>query len=373
MKKIKILYYGYTGNIGGIEKYLINVYRNIDKINFDIKFLIFKNEKPCFFNEIKDDIIYITSRRENYFKFCKELKQIFINNNFDIIHLNYVDFSCFEPALYAKKYSNAKVILHSHIAFFKMPTLKTKILNEIGLHKLIKNDNLFYKVGCSELANEYMFRKFKKNNATVLNNGVDVNQFAFNLESRKRVRNELGIDEKCILLGNVGRMVYQKNQEYLIDILSNLSRNSNNYKLLIIGKGPLKSKIIQKAKKLDILDKLIILSDINNVYDYMSGMDIFVFPSNFEGLGIVLIEAQASGLKCITSDKVVPYEVNVTGEVCFEKLKSFNKWIEYILSNSDQKRYNKLDMISENYDIKNSVKNLEIYYMNILEANNNEQ
>lgn len=375
MKKIKILYYGYTDNIGGIEKYLINIYRNIDKSKFEIKFLIFNNQKPCFYDEIKNDIIYITPRKVNYLKFRKELKKIYSNENFDIVHLNYVDFSCYEPALYAKKYSNAKVILHSHIAFYKLPSFKTKILNEIGLHILIKNDDSFYKVGCSELANKYLFKNFKRKDAIVLNNGIDVDNFKFNSFSRKKIREELKIENDTVLLGNVGRMVYQKNQKYLIDILCRLKEKNKKrkYKLLIIGNGPLKDEIIKYSKYKNVFEDIIFKQDINNIYDYMSAMDLFVFPSNFEGLGIVLIEAQASGLKCITSKGLVPEEANLTGFVKYEDLANLDGWVDYIISNSNFERYDKIPDIKKLYDINTSVNYLQKFYDSILKDENNEK
>lgn len=371
MKKIKILYYGYTDNIGGIEKYLINIYRNIDKSKFEIKFLIFNNQKPCFYDEIKNDIIYITPRKVNYLKFRKELKKIYSNENFDIVHLNYVDFSCYEPALYAKKYSNAKVILHSHIAFYKLPSFKTKILNEIGLHILIKNDDSFYKVGCSELANKYLFKNFKRKDAIVLNNGIDVDNFKFNSFSRKKIREELKIENDCILLGNIGRIIYQKNQKYLIDILYEVKKKSEKkFKLLIIGKGPLKDKLVKYAKKKGVYEYIIFKQDINNINDYFSAMDIFILPSYFEGLPIVLIEAQASGLKIITTKKFVSDEANISGEIEYEDLNKIENWVAYVLDEKNYKRYDKTKLIKKTYDIKTTVDNLSNYYKKILGEGN---
>lgn len=375
MERTKILYYGFTGNIGGIEKYLINIYRKIDKRKYDIKFLIFNDEIPCFYDEIKNDIIYITSRRKNYSLFKRELKDIFLNNDFDIVHLNYVDFSCFEPAIYAKKYSNAKIILHSHIALFKIPSIKTKILNKIGKYILIKNDDSFYKVGCSKLANEYMFKDFKNNKAIVLNNGIDVDEFKFSEKSRVSYREKLCLEDDTVLLGNVGRMVYQKNQKYLIDILCRLKEKNKKrkYKLLIIGNGPLKDEIIKYSKYKNVFEDIIFKQDINNIYDYMSAMDLFVFPSNFEGLAIVLIEAQASGLKCITSKGLVSEEANLTGFVQYEDLANLDGWVDYIISNSNFERYDKIPDIKKLYDINTSVNYLQKFYDSILKDENNEK
>lgn len=361
MRKTKILYIGMSSNIGGIEKYLINIYRNIDKKLYDIKFLAFSGIEPCFYEEIKKDVIFITPRTENYFKFLKELKEIYINYKFDIIHINIVDFSCFERIIYAQKYSNAKIIIHSHIAKFKIPSIRTKIINHFGEKYVIKSDNGYIKTACSKLAGEYMFNKFKDKKFKVLNNGIDIEEFKFDKQMRGKIRNELGIENDCILLGNVGRMVYQKNQKYLIEILNELVKKGGNYKLLIIGKGPLKEDIVNLAKKYDVEDRLLILQDINNVYDYMSAMDIFVLPSNFEGLGIVLVEAQTSGLKCYTSANVVPEEVNILGDVEYIDLNERNKWIQKIEKAEYKDRNIDINKMKE-YDIKNTVDELMRFY-----------
>lgn len=366
MKKIKILYIGMSSNIGGIEKYLINVYRNIDKSKFDINFLSFNNEKLCFYDEIKNNIIYITHRNKNYFKFIKELKEILRHGNYDIIHINLVEFSFFEPIIYAKKYTNAKIIIHSHIAKFKLPSIKTKIINCIGKKMVMKNDKYYFKAACSNLAGDYMFSDFENKEYKVLNNGINIEEFKFDQEKRKQIREELGIEENCILLGNIGRMVYQKNQTYLIELLDKLvHERQKDYKLLIIGKGPLRKNIVNLAKEKNVYERLVIMQDIDNVYDYMSAMDIFVLPSNFEGLAIVLVEAQTAGLKCYASEKGISEEANITENVIFIDLEDKEKWIEQIESANYKDRNVDKEKLKE-YDVKNTVKNLEEYYEEIV-------
>lgn len=363
MKKEKVLFIGMTNNIGGIEKYLINVYRNINKEKFDTKFLVFSNSRPCFYEEIKNDLIYITHRRENYFKFLKELKKIYLDNHFSIIHVNIVDFSYFEVITFAKKYTNAKVIIHSHIAQFKLPSLKTKILNYIGLNMVKKYDDTLVKTACSTVAGQYMFKSFKNKKFTVLNNGVNIEEFKYNEKSRNKIRKELGIDNNTILLGNVGRMVYQKNQEYLLEIMKKLD---NNYKLLIIGKGPLKNDLLNKTKEYGLEDNIIYLQDISNVYDYLSAMDIFLLPSHFEGLAICLVEAQASGLRCVAAKQIKAEEINISKNITYVSLDDLEKWLDTIKRIDYKNRSVSLEEFRTNYGIENTVKYLEEFYTRVI-------
>ncbi len=135
----------------------------------------------------------------------------------------------------------------------------------------------------------------------------------------------------------------------------------------------MKDEIIKYSKYKNVFEDIIFKQDINNIYDYMSAMDLFVFPSNFEGLAIVLIEAQASGLKCITSKGLVSEEANLTGFVQYEDLANLDGWVDYIISNSNFERYDEITDIKKLYDINISVNYLQKFYDSILKDENNEK
>ncbi len=350
--------------MGGIEKYLINIYRNIDKEKFEIKFLAFKGSKPCFYEEIKNDLIYITHRNKNYIKFLKDLKDVYIKNNFDIIHYNLMDFSCFERIIIAKKYTKSKLILHSHIADSKIISKKTAFLSKIG-ELILKKEDIYYKTACSKTAGQDMFKNFKKNNFEIFNNGIEVKNHLYNKESRKIIRKNIGINDDEILIGNVGRFVYQKNHEKLIDIFIKINEINNKTKLLCIGKGPEKEKIIKRLKQKNLLRQVIFLEDISNINDYMSAMDVFLFPSRFEGLGIVLLESQASGLKSVITD-TLPQEVELTPNIIRISLnEDSEKWAKVTLENISKKRLIEESCL-ETFNIENTVKKVEEFYKAVM-------
>ena len=153
-KKIKILHAFLPGGLGGVCSYLMNIYRNINREKFDVKFLVLGDTKIYNYEEVKDDIIYVTPRNSNYIKFLKEMKKIYKNGNFDYIHCHLWSFACFEHILLANKYSNAKVILHSHVATLNLKSFsyKTVLLNKIGKKLVYRNKKKYIFSGCSELA-----------------------------------------------------------------------------------------------------------------------------------------------------------------------------------------------------------------------------
>lgn len=378
MKKINILVVGMSNNLGGIETYLISLYRNINKKIFNLKFLIFKDSVPCFYEEIKNDIIYIESRKSNYFLFKKELKELYKKYHFDIIHFNLMSFSFYEPIEIALKYSNANLILHSHVAGNKKDSFKTNILSFIGKKIVLREKfcNRYVFFGCSQKAINDLFRNYSsltKQNSYVVNNGIDIEKFMFNLEQRKKIRKKIGLKENDILIGHVGRFTYAKNHKKILSIFNALSKKNNKYKLLLIGDGELKDKIVQLISKYQLNDRVIVLSNISDVYNYLSAMDLFVFPSIYEGLGIAIIEAETAGLHCFISNNI-PNEVDLTSKIhrCNISddddiwVKKIEKYIETI--NDRTIEYSKI----KQFDLKESINFIEKIYIKMIGGNNDE-
>lgn len=150
-RKLKVLFTGLSPNMGGIENFLINVYRNIDKEIIDISFLVFKGNKVCFYDELKASgvkFFEVTHRKQNYFKFIKDLKQIYANNDFDYIHFNLVDFNCPERITLANKYSKAKIIIHSHNGNIER-NIRNTLLHNIGKYRI---EYSYIRLACGEEA-----------------------------------------------------------------------------------------------------------------------------------------------------------------------------------------------------------------------------
>ena len=200
---------------------------------------------------------------------------------------------------------------------------------------------------------------------TIVNNGIDTEKFVFDKQVRDKIRTGLKIENKFVV-GHIGRFSYQKNHEFLIDIFNEVYKKNSNAVLLLLGCGELEKQIREKVHILG-LDKAVIFNGtVSNANEFYQAMDCFVLPSHFEGLGIVAVESQASGLKTLCSD-VVPKEAQITNLLEFMSLSdTAEAWAEKVLSYDN--RYGRRDMSDEikksGFDIKYSAKQLEGLYFN---------
>lgn len=218
---------------------------------------------------------------------------------------------------------------------------------------------------CSKEAGVWLFGKkiVNSNRFMIVHNAVDLEKYKFNVEVRERIRNDLKIDKNTIVIGHVGRFVELKNHDFLVDVFYEFYEIHPNSKLLLIGTGIKENEIKEKVKRLGIEENVIFAGFRENVNDYMCAMDLFVLPSKTEGLGLVLIEAQASGLKCFTSKDVVPNEVDVSKTTQFLSLNLLPKEWADVLIETNIERVKNEDMIKQaGYDIIDTSKVLQDFY-----------
>lgn len=299
-------------------------------------------------------------------KRCKFLKKIIKQNHYEIVHIhadraqNSVLY-----ALTAKLVGVKKIIIHSHSNGIDC--------NERGLrlvyHKITKSFLPYVAtdfLACSIDAAQWMYpyRILKDKRYEIISNGIDIKSFAYDKNKRNVIRAELEWPDKLIL-GHVGRFTYQKNHEFLIDVFNEVYKENKNARLLLIGQGELKEKIFAKINRLNLLHVVKHIPCTQNVNDYMQAMDVFLFPSRFEGLGIVAIEAQAAGLPTLLSDKVPP-EANLCDlvQIC-SITDGAILWKELIQSkiNLKQKRTDFAEMVmKKGFSIDDSVQQLEKIY-----------
>ena len=363
MKKIKILIAGISQNLGGIEIFVYNLYKNLDKEKYEVSFLVNKIYKVAFLDEYQKDgckFFYTEDRKKNYFKYLKDLKEIYTKNQFDIIHINAFSYSTFERILYACKYSNAKVIVHSHSSGFRKGYYKTRFIHKIG-KKFIDNKK-FYKIACGEQAGKFMFGN---DNFTILNNGIDFEKFAFSSENRNDIRKEFGILDDTKLIGMIGTFSPIKNHTFLLDAFKEYHNLNSNSKLILVGEGSLKSNIEEKVKEYGLENNVIFAGkreDVNKIY---SALDLYVMPSIAEGLSIAICEAQINGLKCYTSTSV-DADSNISGNVEFISLdQSAKYWAEQMIKD-DERDENVINKIPEKFNLKKSCELMCNFYESIL-------
>lgn len=297
MNKKKILYVGYSSNMGGIERFLINVCKNLNKEKFEISILVFRGKEACNQRELEKEgirFLEVTNRKENYKKYIKDLKQIYCENDFDIIHFNIMNFSLFERIILAKKYSKARLIVHSHSGNLNKVYRKTRMLDKIG--RFLTRNIEYEKIACGKEAGEWLFGKEQ---FIVLNNGIEIENYEFNPKNRDEIRNEVGIKKDEFVIGLIARLEEQKNHRFLMDLFYAYQKLNRNSKLMLVGEGSLESELRQKVKELEIEDKVLFLGRRDDTEKIYSAMDIFVMPSWFEGFSISLVEAQANRIEVL--------------------------------------------------------------------------
>lgn len=349
---------------GGIEFFVMNYYREMVKLGVQFDFLVHYKQKGYFDDEIKKlggKIYYFSVREDkNLIKYIYQLCKFFYKHKeYKIIHGHMPGMA---PIYFfiAKIFGVKCRISHCHVTETEN-TLKGKILRRII--KIIPFfSNIYF--ACSKEAGFFMYgkRKFK-----VIHNAIDIKKFAFNKDKREQIRKKLGITDNFVI-GHVGRFNLQKNHKFLMEVFNQVYLKNNKARLLLIGEGPLENEIKKQVKELELENAVMFLGVREDVADLYNAMDCFVFPSIFEGLGIVNIEAQTNGLSCCISD-VIPEEVQITNLVKFLSIKdTFKVWAREILGFKDKERISEIKRVQKaGYDIKSEAKKLRCIYIKLLE------
>ena len=290
---------------GGSQALVMNLYRHIDKTKYQFDFIIFTNDKDDYYDEILSlggKVFHFHKfNGKNFFSIRKEWENFFrAHPEYRILHSHVRSFaSIYIPV--AKK-NGVKTIIHSH-----------STSNGHGFKGFIKSILEFplrfqadYLMACSKEAGIWLFGKkaISKENYLFLPNAIDLKKFAFNYEKRLEVRKKLHIPLDSVVIGHVGGIEKPKNHVFLLSVFKKIMEFNKNSFLLLVGDGTLQKHIENLAVELNVSDKVLFLGNQASVYDFYSAFDILVFPSLWEGLPVTLVEAQASGLKCLVSNKI---------------------------------------------------------------------
>lgn len=360
MNRKKIIHVIGNMNIGGAETFLINVLKNINIDKYELIFLCYGNNKSDYEDDIQKlggRIIKISEpKKVGYIKHMKELKKVFMNENPDVVHAHTYYNSAFSM-LVAKKIGIKTRITHSHSTESDVRKNLIHGIYELITRYIINNySNIF--LSCGEEASKNIFYKTKK--VEIIYNGVNMKEFMFNEKERVNKRKELGILDDEFVIGHVGRFAEVKNQIFLINIFEEYLKRNPNSRLVFIGDGPLMDDIKKIANVKGIQGKTLFLGkrrDVNKLYNMM---DMFVFPSLFEGFPVTLVETQINGLKALVSDKV-DSKVKKTEYIQFFNINDdISNIIDLIELNKNDR--NKYKITVQEFDIKNTVKNLCKYY-----------
>lgn len=355
---------------GGVEAVVMNYYRHIDKSKIQFDFICDDDSTNIPYEEIESlgGRVILIPPYQKVFKYHKELKKVLKENNYKIVHSHINTLSVF--SLWAAKSAKVPVrIAHNHATSSKKEWKRNLIKNI--LKKFSKLFATHY-MCCSEIAGRWLFgdKEYDKGNVYLLNNAIDLDKFKYDEKIRKNKRKELNIDDNTLVMGHIGRFVSTKNHTFLIDIFKELHKEEKNSILLLAGQGPLIDEIKDKVKELKLEDSVKFLGQKENINEYYQTFDVLILPSLYEGLGLVLIEAQCSGLLCYASTEV-PEVAKILDSLKFKSLNENSKfWSEAILN--DIRNYKRKDCQKEirlaGYDIKKESSKLEDKYIEIMEG-----
>lgn len=360
---IKILHCGLSPNSGGIENYLMKLWNNINHQKFCFVFVDMYEGRACFREQLekKGCLFYeITHRRENVFKYYKDWKRVLQEADINILHCHFNTLSDITPVLLGLKYGK-KVIVHSRSS--KMTkSIITSTMHWINFLRLPRKK--IQMVAVSEKAGKWLFGK--QANFQVINNGVDTGRFCYSIEFRKSLREQYGLQDSFVV-GHVGTFLPVKNHEFTLKIFKEIVTEVDSAKLILIGEGPLKERMLKLARDMGLIDSIIFLGKRDDVAEWYSAMDVMVFPSFFEGFPNAVLEAQSTGLPCVISDVITDEVIKFS----FCKKQSLNadvrEWAKMILDVReipDRKGYcYKMEKLR--CDTKSEIQKIEYLYKSI--------
>lgn len=360
---IRILHVVNDMHRAGLETMLMNYYRNIDRTKIQFDFLTHRPNKSDYDDEIisMGGKVYYAPRLypQNYVAYFKWMKQFFKDHpEYKIMH-SHIDSMSYLPLLAAKKAGIPVRIAHSHNTSidrdFKYP------LKQYFRFKIKSVANTYF--ACGKEAGEFLFGN---DEFTVIPNAVEAEKFYYDENIRVRKRNELGLINEFVI-GHVGRMSYQKNHKFLIEIFNDVIKLNSNSVLLLIGVGEKEDEIKKQVRYLGIQEKVLFLGSRNDVSELYQAMDVFVLPSFFEGIPVVGVEAQFANLPCFFSNKT-PSEVKFNNKSQFLDLDiSSQEWAKQIIqTKGDVRERMRTSIVKSSYDIRKAHFILESYYIDFM-------
>ena len=317
MELKRLLCFVSSMDAGGAETFLMKIYRVIDKDKYQFDFLVNSPKEGFYDNEIYKlggKIFYVPAKSANVFEFAYKVYKIIKTNKYNYcLRMSSNPFGAID-LLIAKLAGAKKLVLRS--------TNAGNITGEISwvLYKAFFWLPMFVptvKIAPSTEAAEFVFGKncTKNRKVKILKNAIPIETYKFDIEKRNLIRKELGLDNKFIV-GHIGRFNAQKNHKFLIEVFKEIVDFNNNASLLLVGKGELEKDIQRQIENLNLTNNVIFTGIRKDIPSLLMAMDVMVFPSIFEGMPNVIVEAQATGLPCLISDKI-------TREVAFTDIVAF--------------------------------------------------
>lgn len=347
---IKVLQFITSLRPNGVENCVINYFKHIDKSKVMFDFCVMHQPEHGYYEDylisMGSKIYKLQSSIKNYFKFINEVKGVIKSQKYDIVHINCGSAIWYVIAKVAKQCGVKNVVYHSHNS--SNETILKSFIHRYCKRKLEKVCDC--KLACSDLAGKHMF---SQQSYKIICNAIDLNKFRYDDNNRNEILNKYNIDNK-ILIGHIGRVTCQKNQEFLLKCVPYIAQVRRDFKLIFIGNGD-RSVLKSLLDKNELSEYVIFEDNVGaEIEKYYSAFDCFAFPSRYEGLSVVMIEAQANGVPIIASNKLSS-EHKIASNVTFlpidESVECYKAWANAIVSNIGNRHNNTDQLVQAGYSI----------------------
>lgn len=366
LKPIRVLQVFGRMDRGGAETMIMNLYRNIDRSKVQFDFLVHTDDQCDYDGEIRKlggNIYHIVRYTgKNHLLYIKKWHDFLESHpEFKIVHGHMRSTASIYLKI-AKRYG-LFTIAHSHSIASRGNTIERLIKNIMQIPVRFSAD---YFLACSNEAGKWLFGEkiTSKDNYKVLKNAIDVKNYTFDEDKRSEMRKLLGVEDGFVV-GHVGSFTHPKNHKFLLNVFNEIQKQYQASLLLLIGEGELRAEIEKQISDLGLQEKVLLTGTISNVNEYLQAMDVFVFPSIFEGIGLATIEAQAAGLPCIVSDRI-PREAFITDLIKSLPLnQNVGVWAQAILEikNGFKRKDTSNEIYKAGYDVERNTRWLERFYV----------
>lgn len=358
---VRVLHVVTHMNRGGLETMIMNYYRHMDRSRVQFDFLVHRQQKADYDDEILSlggRIYRLQPLNPLSGSYRRSLDAFFAEHKeYRIVH-SHLDCMAGFPLKYAKKYGAPVRIAHSHNS--DQPKDAKYLLKLFYKQQITRQATALF--ACGKKAGRWMFGTAA---FQVLNNAIDAAAYKYDASVARQVRRELGISETALVVGHVGRFCHQKNHSFLIRIFAQVLRRRPDAVLLLVGEGELRPDIEAQIRQLGIGGSVIFAGLRADVNELLQAMDVFVFPSLYEGLPVSMIEAQTAGLPCLISDRIPP-DCRVTDLVRQLSLEDGPEiWADAVVSVSGYRQEGTAELICKaGFDIRENALRLQEFYLN---------
>lgn len=363
MKRVLII--GTMNIYGGVGHIIFEFLKNIDKREVQFDFLYYEDigeKEKELIKKYGGNFYMIPRYSKNPILFYKEIRKFYEKHSYDIVHIHASTAMLIIYVLPILGLNMTKIIYQSHTD--SIEGMGNYILHSLFKKVVKKYSNI--KIAVSESAAKYMFDTIDSSEIIILKNGISIEKFKFLEDVRQKIRNDLKLQDE-FLIGHIGRFTYSKNQRFIVEVFEEIVKYETNVSLLLVGRGEDEGLIKKIVAEKKLSNKVIFYGTSDNVEELLGAMDCFIFPSNYEGLGIVALEAQASGLPVVASTNV-PKEAKISElfislSLTEDSIETWAKKILEIKGNIVDRKYINEQVKTSGYDITDVSKRLEDIYI----------